>query len=196
MIGIYVGAFNPVTIGHKKVSERAIKEFGLTKVIFVPVSSYYRKDNIASNKDRIEMLKLALKEEEKMTYSNIEQLSRRQFKTYETLRGLKQMQKEDLALIIGADNLFDLPNWANVTEILSEYTIIVLNRGNKPLNFIINSHPLLNKYKDNIRIVQDFEDEGISSTAIRENIDNEELIKDLIDKDVYKYIKKRNLYKL
>lgn len=194
MIGIYVGTFNPITKGHKKVSEMAIDKFNLEKVVFVPVSNQYNKNGLLDFNYRKEMIKLAIKDNDKLTFSNIEQIVPKQLKTYETLRLLKKLYKDDLALIIGADNLIDLPNWANVSELLTKYKIIVFNRGHLPLNFLIKNHSLLNKHKDNIFVVEKFDDEDISSTKVRDNINNEVIENSLLQEEVYDYIKENKLY--
>ncbi len=47
-IGFFGGSFNPPTNAHICLAQKAIKECGLDKVIFVPMNDYYRKNNLAS----------------------------------------------------------------------------------------------------------------------------------------------------
>ena len=49
------------------------------------------------------------------------------------------------------------------------------------------------EYKDNI-IVSDVEPDSLSSTEVRNRIKNNEDILELLDKEVYEYINKNNLY--
>ena len=48
-------------------------------------------------------------------------------------------------------------------------------------------------YQNNI-IVADVEQQDISSTDIREKLKNNENVLDVLDKDVYEYIRKNKLY--
>ena len=78
----------------------------------------------------------------------------------------------------------------NGEEILSNYKILVIRRNNENIDNLLDK---FNKYRKNI-VIADVEQSNISSTDIRERIRNRENILDVIDKDVYEYIKKNKLY--
>ncbi len=45
-LGFFGGSFNPVTIAHINLIKKAIKEFNLDKVYFIPMNDYYKKARI------------------------------------------------------------------------------------------------------------------------------------------------------
>ena len=56
-IGIYIGSFNPVHIGHIDIVNYLINNKILDKVVIVPTLGYWNKDNLIDIKHRINMLK-------------------------------------------------------------------------------------------------------------------------------------------
>lgn len=181
-LGIYVGSFNPVHIGHKYIINYLLNNNYLDKIIVIPTGNYWDKQDLINIRDRINMLKNYQNE-------NIiinDKLNNLEY-TYEILESLKQeYRNSELYLIIGADNIPKFHLWKNVDKIL-ENKVIVLNRDNIDIDKYINKF----EKKDNFIVVRDFERIDISSTSIRKNIEKN---KELLDKEVYKYIKDNNLY--
>ena len=62
------------------------------------------------------------------------------------------------------------------------YKLLVINRGDEKT-----------EVKDNV-VVMDILNNDISSTFIRNNIDNDDIIKKYLDKNVLEYIRKEKLY--
>jgi len=183
-IGIYVGSFNPPHKGHIKIVNYLIDNY-LDKVIIIPTGNYWDKLDLVSIDDRINMLKLY--ESEKIIIdsenNNIEF-------TYQILRKLSSYYKDELYLIIGADNIINFDKWKNYEEILN-YNLIILNRANIDIIKYLNN---LNK-KEKYIIVNDLPNIDISSTMIRNKIKNKENnLLDYIDNEVYEYIKSKKLY--
>ena len=183
-IGVFVGSFDPVHKGHTHVINYLLENDYLDKIIVIPTGKYWDKSMNASLEDRINMLKFF--ENDKVIiseeYNNLEY-------TYMIFDELKKIYPVDsLYLIIGADNIVKFDEWKNVEQLL-EYNIIVLNRDNIDINEYIEK---FNK-KDNFIVLDNFDFVPISSTDIRQNVDNED-VKKYIDKRVYKYIKDNRLY--
>jgi len=186
-IGIYVGSFNPPHKGHIKIVNHLINNY-LDKVIIIPTGNYWDKLDLISINDRINMLKYY--ENENIIIdtknNNIEY-------TYQILEKLSKEYKEDeLYLIIGADNIISFDKWKNYEDIL-KYNLIILNRANID---IIKYLYKLNK-KDKYLIINDLPNIDISSTVIRNKIKDSDTkdILELIDKEIYGYIEKNNLYR-
>ena len=89
-------------------------------------------------------------------------------------------------MIIGADNIPKFHLWKNISDILKN-KVIVLNRDDINIDEYINKF----KNKDNFIVIKDFKKVDISSTQIRNNLDEN---KELLDEKVYKYIKENKLY--
>ena len=181
-LGIYVGSFNPVHKGHKYIMNYLLDKNIVDKIIVIPTGNYWDKQDLINIRDRINMLKFY--ESDKVLIN--ETLNEINY-TYEILKELEEEYKNDkLYLIIGADNIPKFHLWKNVNQIL-KYKVIILSRDNIDIDKYINKF----KNKDNFVVVKDFKKVNISSTQIRNNLEDN---KELIDKKIYKYIKDNKLY--
>lgn len=187
-LGVYVGSFNPVHKGHKAIVDFLLEKKYVDKILMIPTENYWGKQNLVDIKYRLEMLKFY--ENEDIIISE----KYGDFKyTNEILTSLKNDFDDDLYLIIGADNLIKFHKWENVDRIL-ENKVVVLGRDD------INMEELIQKFekKENFVLVRDFPLIQISSTLIRKNIalNDFENIESLLDRPIFEYIQKNNLYKL
>ena len=153
---IFGGAFNPVTNAHIKVCQYIQQKMDVEEFIFLPVSSAYTKSDLASNYHRLNMLKLATKNCDKALVSSLEIEDNDFLGTYKSLIRFYDKYEDDIAFVIGADNLELMDKWINIEGILSEFKIIVLGRDNIDINQMIDENDVLNKYKDNFIIFKDF----------------------------------------
>ena len=95
------------------------------------------------------------------------------------LNVLNNEYRNDLYLIIGADNIINLHKWKNYDDLL-KYKMIIIPRNNIDIN----------KYKkDNMIVLENYREIDVSSSDIRSNLDN-----NYLDKRVLKYVKKHKLY--
>ena len=181
-IGVYVGSFNPVHIGHKKIIDHLIDNNYLDKVIVIPTEGYWDKTNLIDVKHRINMLKFY---KNKNILIN-DYLYNFQY-TFQILNELKEENPNDeLYLIIGTDNISKFHLWKNVEEILKN-KILVLNRDDIEIDSYIERF----EQKENFVIIEDFKPISISSTQIRNNVDD---MSKYLDKPIYEYIKRNGLY--
>ncbi|MCR4854589.1 MAG: nicotinate (nicotinamide) nucleotide adenylyltransferase [Erysipelotrichaceae bacterium] len=179
-IGIYVGSFNPVHKGHIAIAQACIDQSLVDEVWIIPTGSYWEKNDLYPLKDRIAMLKLAAKEAIRIdeTYNEYPY-------TYMIFEQLKKDHPDDVfALILGADNLPRFNEWKHYEELL-ENEFIVLPRDQIKRKQIVS---LMKKmHKEDYRILK-LKQIDISSTYIREHLDDREAIADMIDEDVYDYL--------
>lgn len=181
-IGVFGGSFNPPHLMHLNIAKDLLRLKYLDKVIFVPTGNKYSKDDLIDIKYRIEMLKIMTISYDDMIVSDYENQDRVVY-TYETLDYFKKKYLgSEIYFILGADNLKQISNWKNSEYILSNYKLLVINRGNDKI-----------EVKDNV-VVMDILNNDISSTFIRNNIDNDDIIKKYLDKNVLEYIRKEKLY--
>lgn len=195
--GFFGGSFNPVTNAHLNLATLIAEKYSLDKVVFVPMGDKYKKQGLASEKDRYEMLKLATRNEEKLEVSNIE-LNLPYALTM--LQAFKKIQTEynDVKpyFIIGADNLNKLINLPDFEILARNYEYILIKRNDIQIDEKIASNPILKCFKDHFNILEENPYEQISSTKVRELIDNEILVlNDMIPNDVYEYIVNKKVYK-
>lgn len=189
MIIVFGGAFNPVTNAHLDVCHFVLGKYPSAKFVFLPVSSAYTKSELASNHDRVEMLKLATNELENVTISPLEISDSDYLGTYQSLIRISDMYQEDVAFVVGADNLVNMHKWINISGLLSEFKIIVLGRYDLDIEHLIESNPVLEKFHQQFIPFPKFE-RDISSTAFRETFDQT-----AVPKAVYEYIIEHELYR-
>ena len=178
-LGVYIGSFNPVHLGHIDVINYLLNEKIVDRVLVVPTGNYWNKTDLIGINDRVNMLKFF--ESNNIIIDN--RHNNIPF-TYQLMRELKKDYKDDLYLILGADNIISFDKWKNYEELLT-YKIIVVNRSD------IDIESCIKKYStSNFIICKDYKPIDISSTFIRENLDC-----DYIDERVRKYIKDNDLYR-
>ncbi len=184
-IGIYIGSFDPVHKGHIRLARHLLKKGYVDQLLIVPTGNYWNKQNLSPVEERIGMLKLFENEKLKIEteYNDLPY-------TYQLLRKLKERYpQEELNLILGADNLLNFEDWKNAREIM-KYPWIILKRDG--IDIAENMRRLRKK---DYTVVDDIREYDISSSYIREHIDDYEKVKDFVHKKVYdcytKNLKKR-----
>lgn len=196
--GVFGGTFNPVHNGHIMLAEYCMDSVGLDRIIMIPtaVPPHKISNNLASENDRLNMCKLACRGKENFFVSDIEIKRQGKSYTYETLTQLKEIYPDDhLYTIMGADMFLTLDRWKNPEIIFEKSSIITIPRDEE------NKHELENFYNKVLKamgassVILPNPVMSVSSTFIRENLDNFNLINDMLDKGVYDYIIKNNLYR-
>lgn len=196
--GVFGGTFNPVHKGHIMLAEYCMDSVGLDRIIMIPtaVPPHKISNNLASENDRLNMCKLACRGKENFFVSDIEIKRQGKSYTYETLTQLKEIYPNDhLYTIMGADMFLTLNRWKNPEIIFEKSSIITIPRDEE------NKHELENFYNKVLKamgassVILPNPVMSVSSTFIRENLDNFNLISDMLDKGVYDYIIKNNLYR-
>ena len=195
-IVIFGGTFNPPTRAHLDIATEALYYLDAEKVLFVPVSDLYKKDDVEISYHRVNMLNLAIGNFRRLEIDFTEVDSVKLTYTYETVEKIKsQYQDKELFLLIGADNLEDFKNWKNQRSIMENCSLLVVNRNNSSIDEIIESNEILTEFKDKI-IEAPIEEIEISSTKVRNRIASGELegLENLVDKEVIDYIIENKLY--
>lgn len=197
-IGIIGGTFNPIHNGHILLALYCKEKLNLDSVIFIPTYTPPHKSDkdLVSEVHRFNMCNIAVECYDDFSVSDIEIKRKGKSYTYETLTSLKEIYPDDiLYFITGADMFLTLEKWKN-PEIIFDKAIIAAVPRNSSDSEILNSHyqEFLKPLGANVCILEE-PVLSVSSTFIRENIDNYDLIKSLIDRNVYEYIVKNNLYR-
>ena len=132
-IGIYGGSFDPPHIAHHACAQTARAGRGLDTVIFMPTAANPFKPGgpVASQHDRIEMLRLMLREDKAMCVSPAQFATGRERYTIDLLEYLRSAVPADarLHLILGSDLLAEFHRWKRFREVPSIAQIIPVNRA-------------------------------------------------------------------
>lgn len=187
-IGVFGGTFNPIHNGHVKIAEEVLKVLDLDRIIFIP-SKFppHKKDaEIASAKDRYNMVKLAVKNNKNFEVSDVELKREGPSYTIDTIKDLiNRFEPDDeFYFIIGSDTLGELKEWKQINNLLKIIKFVVVNRP---------KYSLGNIPKSALRVHMGGID--ISSSRIREFIKKDKEIASLVPEKVEKYIAKKRLYK-
>ena len=187
-VGIFGGTFDPIHMGHL-ITAQSVKEIReLEKILFIPafISPHKSKAKTSSPEDRLNMIKLAIKDIPFFDYSDMEIKMGGVSYTVDTLRKLKK-QYENIEFIIGYDNIFSFNTWKDPDEIMKLSTIIVLKRRSS------HAPPFKDKYYNQAVFVETRGIE-ISATDIRERVKLGKPINFLVPPTVMEYIYKQKLY--
>ena len=189
-IGIFGGTFNPPHIAHSIVAESVRAQLLLDKIIFIPSGNPPLKESIPAE-DRLAMANLAFGDDINFEISDLEvrDISQKSY-TVNTLSRMNEKFKSErtkLFLIIGADNLIDLPRWKDPEKLFELSEVIVINRPNYDPE---NSGSV---FADKVKFV-DVPFLDISSSMIREYVRIGRPVKYLVTKEVEEYIEENNLY--
>ena len=196
--GVFGGTFNPVHKGHIMLAEYCKDSVGLDRIIMIPtaVPPHKISKNLASENDRLNMCKLACRGKENFFVSDIEIKRQGKSYTYETLTQLKEIYPDDhLYTIMGADMFLTLNRWKNPEIIFEKSSIITIPRDDENKLELENFYNKVLKAMGASSVILPNPVMSVSSTFIRENLDNFNLISDMLDKGVYDYIIKNNLYR-
>jgi len=187
-IGIFGGSFNPPHNMHRDIALELIDNNYLDKVIFVPTGDSYVKNGLISFNDRYNMVKLMIKDIDLFLVSDIGNNLGHQY-TYQVLDYFKDIYLNDeIYFICGSDNLIEFNTWKKYQYILENYKLLVIRRNNDDIDNIVLKYY---EYIDRI-IITNIESNMLSSSYIRDNIDND--VSKYLDRDVYEYVRKNNLY--
>ena len=188
-IGFFGGTFDPIHIGHLNLAIEILEKAKLDKIIFCPayVSPFKTQNRPkASSQDRLEMVKIAIKDIKEFEVFDFEIKNQGISYTIDTLEKLKN--GANLKLIITEDSLQAFHQWKDYKNILQIAELLV-GVKNKFLNAFTSENFTLNS--QNFVQTNIFE---ISSTYIRERLKNRVYSAHLMPKEVLDYIYKRELY--
>ena len=197
-IGIFGGTFDPPHAGHKKYADELKVRLSLDKLIVIPTSTppHKGKVNSASAEDRLNMVKILFGNDTDVEVSDMEIARGGKSYTYETVTLLHGIYPDDeLIFLLGSDMLFSFHSWCNPDVILSHVKICAVTRNDE-----INEEELreyVEKYFPENKerfITCDFDPIELSSTQIRDAVRDGESVEGLLDAEVLKYIKEKELY--
>lgn len=185
-LGLLGGSFNPVHHGHLITAIRAAEALRLDRVLFIPaaVSPLKRSHDLAPDRHRWALLRLALRGNPLFQASDLELRRGGVSYTVDTLRELRRTTKALLFWILGTDAARQLPRWKDPDEVrrLAEF-VIVTRPGDRVSRAMAKDHvvraPLLE----------------ISSSEIRDRVRKGLSIRYLVPDAVGRYILRKGLYR-
>lgn len=199
-VGILGGTFDPIHNAHLQLGFCALKRFHLDQVIFMPTGNSYFKSGkqlVTDAFHRAAMVKLAIRNESRFSFSDME--IRREGETYtaDTLKELHELHPEiEYHFILGADSLRDIERWYQPQVIFDNAVILVANRNHQVAEARLQAEivHLTARFGARIELLQ-LESMDISSTQIREQIEGGAEESSLVPREVLNYIRTYGLYR-
>lgn len=196
VIIVFGGAFNPPTNSHFSLAEQVVSEYEeVEQVLFLPVSDHYPKQDLLGAEHRVEMLRRVC---QKNPYFEVSTLEVDSSKLLNTLESLQTIQKEypehDIWFTMGTDNLRLFTSWPKYEEILEQFKLLVLERGEDTLQKILEIDDELVKYKGQFIKAKDTVRSTCNSTLLRSKLRRGKSIRYLVPDEVYEYAKIKGLY--
>lgn len=131
-IGIIGGTFDPIHLGHLSIAKAALAEYKLDKVLFMPSPNPPHKNQaeITPINTRIEMIKLAICDEQDFELSDFELKREGVIYSADTLSLFKETHPDDdLYFILGSDSVYTLDSWYKPDIIFKNVNILAAVRG-------------------------------------------------------------------
>jgi nicotinate-nucleotide adenylyltransferase len=189
-IGVLGGAFNPPHFGHFNIAKKAIKIFGLKKLILMVAGKPpLKKRDLAPVNHRLAMAKIFAKLDPHFNVSEIEIKRARKGKKSYTIETIKELKKKypnkEIYWIVGQDSLEEIlrGKWRGGLRVLDEVKFVVFGRP---------GYKIKSKVLDGVKIVKS--KIPISSTEIRKRLRSGQDVSKMVPKKILEYIKKRGLY--
>ena len=186
-IGLFFGSFNPIHTGHLIIANYMLENSDLKEVWFVlsPQNPEKNKNSLLNKNHRLNLIKTAIEDNNKLKASNIEFSLPTPSYTSITLMHLSdKYPKKEFVIIMGSDSYSNLKNWYNVDYILNNYFIYIYKRlGYEKIDLISETSSFFNT-----PIIE------ISSTFIRKQIKENKSIKYLVPSCIEEIILNNRYY--
>ena len=185
-LGLFGGSFDPVHNGHLRLAACCREQARLDEVWFVPaaVQPFKQRGPVASDADRVAMLRLAIEGREGLRVSTIEIDRGGVSYTVDTLRQIHAQRPDaELFFLMGADTLRDLPGWREPDEVLRLATPLVVQRPDEAE---------LSEVVPHVRVEMPATE--VSSSAIRTRVAAGESIQGEVPTVVEEFVSRRRLY--
>jgi len=211
-IAIMGGTFNPIHLGHLRVAEEAREYLNIDKVIFIPTFIPPHKNNgsLISPEDRLEIARLAAKDNPDFQVSDMEIKRGGRSYTVETLQTLqKEMPDVELSFIVGTDLFNEITMWCEYERLFELTNFIVVARRGYPVKKVdeILPNKLAKQFTydtaKNIYVHQKGKTIAylattlmdISASQIRQRIKEGRSVRYLMPHNVERYIFEKKLYR-
>lgn len=193
------GSFNPIHIGHLLMAQSVLDAGSVGQVVFMPANLPPHKPhaNLASNEDRLAMVKLAIAGNPAFTWSDQELVRGGVSYAVDTLLAWHELRPGDKPFfIIGMDSLLELHTWHRVAELLPLCDFITLQRPGYDQLPSPEALKLPAPWPEQLlaNVIRGRSCD-VSSTEIRKRVAQKRQIRYLTPDSVVRYIESRGLYR-
>ncbi|GAB5408870.1 MAG: nicotinate-nucleotide adenylyltransferase [Balneolaceae bacterium] len=190
-IGLFGGTFDPVHKGHKSIAQSFLNSTNLDElwILLTPFPPHKQGNNQASYLHRKKMLDLAFSGSKNLKILTIENDLPKPSYSFNTIQHLKYNYPEFKFLYcIGGDNLASFNTWKNHEKILNEVELLVANRPG-------TNYSEVEDYIIEKSIFVNHKPISVSSSQIKEHIDQRDVLKKLLPEKVLDFIISEAIYR-
>ena len=190
-VGLFGGTFNPPHDAHLVVARRALEQFALSEVVFIPcgIPPHKEIEDGVGKEDRYEMVRRAVKPYARFSVSRIEIDREGRSYTIDTIRALRGVYPQGISFIVGADLLLEIGTWKEPEALLAAVPFLVAPRSG--ISEEAFSVPPFTR--GTIHFLK-MEEVDLSSTWVRERAKRGDRIEGWVPPQVASYIAERGLY--
>jgi len=211
-VAILGGAFNPIHNGHIQIAQFVLNTSGqFDEVWLMPANNHMYNKNMVSPEHRLKMCEIAANKDSRIKIFDYEIRNKLKGETYYFFKRLKEetelTEKYQFAMIVGLDNANTFDKWVNYQELERLTQFVVVPRAGterdlnvnwylqKPHIFLNGENTIMNVSSTLVRNLLN-KIQKSTSDEYKSSIEDEILnfSEPLLDKDVYDYIIKNNLY--
>ncbi len=186
--GLYFGSFNPIHIGHLAIANFMVEFSELEQLWFVvsPQNPLKEKTSLLQDYHRLEMVHLAVEDDDRFRASDIEFKLPTPSYTIDTLTYLEELNPErEFQLVMGGDGLRTFHKWKHAKLIVEKYHRLIYPR---PGTDIESASRLPNATLVNAPMME------ISSSFIRQAIKEGKDVRHLVPARAYTYMREMHFY--
>ena len=185
------GTFSPPHKGHLEMAKAVINQFDVDELWFIPCGDPPHKSGqgVWQASHRLEMTKMLIENQQKMSVSDIEIKSEGKSYTALTLTKLKEQNADTkFYFVVGADSLCYMDEWKTPEIIFRNAEIILISRKDFSSEKVDNYIEFLEKKYGAVIHKAVMENVDISSSFLREELKMGRDISKYTGKEIYRYI--------
>lgn len=186
--GLYFGSFNPIHIGHLAIANFMVEFSELEQLWFVvsPQNPLKEKKSLLQDYHRLEMVRLAVEDDDRFRASDIEFKLPTPSYTIDTLTYLEEKHPGmEFQLVMGGDGLRTFHKWKHADLIVEKYHRLIYPRPDTDLE---KASLLLNSTLVDAPMME------ISSSFIRKAIKEGKDVRHLVPAKAYTYMREMHFY--
>jgi len=186
--GLYFGSFNPIHIGHLAIAAHMVEFSEVDELWFVvsPHNPLKEKKTLLADHHRLEMVRLAIGDDERFHASDIEFRLPTPSYTIDTLAYLEEKYPgREFQLVMGADGIRTFDKWKHSALIIQRYHRLIYPRPGVD-EALLRSAP--NATIVNAPLME------ISSSYIRQAIGEKRSVRHLVPDTCYHYMCDMHFY--
>lgn len=130
-VGLYFGSFNPIHMGHLVIANHMATRTDLQEVwlVVTPQSPHKKRADLISGPHRLQMVRLAIAENERLVATDVEFGLPEPNYTAATMGHLRATHPDKrFSIIIGEDNFQTLHKWQDYWELVDHHRVLVYPR--------------------------------------------------------------------